>query len=133
MRLRTGSVLALGLACAVAAPLFAHHSFSAEYGNEPANLKGAVTKIEWQNPHVFFYIDVRDEETGKVTNWALEMGAPSVIQRNGWKRTTMKIGDLVIVTGTKAKNGKPLANARSVVMASTGQKLGAGSSEGVNP
>ena len=133
MKLRTGSVLALGLAWVVAVPLFAHHSFSAEYGNEPANLKGAVTKIEWQNPHVFFYIDVRDEETGKVTNWALEMGAPSVIQRNGWKRNTMKIGDLVIVTGTKAKNGKPLANARSVIMASTGQKLGAGSSEGVTP
>ena len=133
MRFRTCSVLALGLAWAAAVPLFAHHSFSAEYGNEPANLKGAVTKIEWQNPHVFFYIDVRDEETGKVTNWALEMGAPSVIQRNGWKRNTMKIGDLVIVTGTKAKNGKPLANARSVVMASTGQKLGAGSSEGVTP
>ena len=133
MRYRAVGVFAFGLAMTVAAPLFAHHSFSAEYGNEPANLKGAVTKIEWQNPHVFFYIDVRDEETGKVTNWALEMGAPSVIQRNGWKRNTMKIGDLVIVTGTKAKNGKPLANARSVVMAITGQKLGAGSSEGVTP
>jgi hypothetical protein len=133
MRFRASSFVALALALAVAAPLFAHHSFSAEYGNEPANLKGAVTKIEWQNPHVFFYIDVRDEETGKVTNWALEMGAPAVIQRIGWRRNTMKIGDLVIVTGTKAKNGKPLANARSVVMASTGQKLGAGSSEGVTP
>ena len=133
MKFRAASLFALGLALAVAAPLLAHHSFSAEYGNEPANLKGAVTKIEWQNPHVFFYIDVRDEETGKVTNWALEMGAPSVIQRNGWRRNTMKIGDMVIVTGTKAKNGKPLANARSVVMASTGQKLGAGSSEGVTP
>ena len=133
MKSRAASLFALGLALAVAAPLLAHHSFSAEYGNEPANLKGAVTKIEWQNPHVFFYIDVRDEETGKVTNWALEMGAPSVIQRNGWRRNTMKIGDMVIVTGTKAKNGKPLANARSVIMASTGQKLGAGSSEGVTP
>ena len=133
MRVSAICFAALGLALAVAAPLFAHHSFSAEYGNEPANLKGAVTKIEWQNPHVFFYIDVRDEETGKVTNWALEMGAPAVIQRVGWRRNTMKIGDLVIVTGTKAKNGKPLANARSVVMASTGQKLGAGSSEGVTP
>ena len=133
MRFRASRFAAVGLVLVFAAPLFAHHSFSAEYGNEPANLKGAVTKIEWQNPHVFFYIDVRDEETGKVTNWALEMGAPSVIQRNGWKRNTMKIGDLVIVTGTKAKNGKPLANARSVVMASTGQKLGAGSSEGVTP
>ena len=133
MRFRTHGLLALGFALAVATPLVAHHSFAAEYGSDPVNLRGAVTKIEWQNPHVFFYIDVRDEETGKVTNWALEMGAPSVIQRNGWKRTTTKIGDLVIVTGTKAKNGKPLANARSVVMASTGQKLGAGSSEGVTP
>jgi Family of unknown function (DUF6152) len=131
--MRGPTLLALGFAVTLTAPLVAHHSFAAEYGNEPANLKGAVTKIEWQNPHVFFYIDVRDEETGKVTNWALEMGAPAVIQRNGWTRTTMKIGDIVIVTGTKAKNGKPLANARSVVMASTGKKLGAGSSEGITP
>jgi Family of unknown function (DUF6152) len=131
--MRGPTLLALGFAVTLTAPLVAHHSFAAEYGNEPANLKGAVTKIEWQNPHVFFYIDVRDEETGKVTNWALEMGAPAVIQRNGWTRTTMKIGDIVIVTGTKAKNGKPLANARSVVLASTGKKLGAGSSEGITP
>jgi len=114
-------------------PLAAHHSFSPEYGNEPVSLKGAVTKIEWQNPHVFFYIDVRDEQTEKVTNWALEMGAPAVIQRLGWTRTSMKVGDVVIVSGTKAKNGKPLANARTVIMASTGKKLGAGSSEGVTP
>ena len=127
------TLLALAFATALTAPLSAHHSFSAEYGSEPVNLKGAVTKIEWHNPHVFFYIDVRDEETDKVTNWALEMGAPAVIQRNGWTRTTMKIGDIVIVTGTKAKNGKPLANARSVVLAATGKKLGAGSSEGVTP
>ena len=131
--MRVRALLVLGCAMAVAAPLFAHHSFSAEYGNEPANLKGAVTKIEWQNPHVFFYIDVKDEQTGKVTNWALEMGAPAVIQRNGWTRNSMKIGDIVIVQGTKAKNGKPLANARSVVLEKTGKKLGAGSSEGVTP
>jgi hypothetical protein len=133
MRFRTHGLLALGLAMTVAAPLLAHHSFAAEYGNEPAHLQGAVTKIEWQNPHVFFYIDVRDEQTDKVTNWALEMGAPAVIQRNGWTRNTMKIGDIVIVDGTKAKNGKPLANARTVIMASTGKKLGAGSSQGVTP
>ena len=123
----------LVFAMLVVTPILAHHSFSAVYGNEPVSLKGAVTKIEWQNPHVFFYIDVRDEQTEKVTNWALEMGAPAVIQRLGWTRNTMKIGDVVIVAGTKAKNGKPLANARSVVMASTGKKLGAGSSEGVTP
>jgi len=127
------ALVALGLVVSCAVPLAAHHSFAAEYGSEPANLKGAVTKIEWHNPHVFFYIDVRDETTDKVTNWALEMGAPAVIQRAGWKRNTMKIGDIVIVTGTRARNGKPLANARTVVMASTGQKLGAGSSQGDTP
>ena len=109
----------------------AHHSFSAEYdGNKPLNLTGAVTKIEWNNPHVYFYIDVRDEKTGRTTNWAFEMGAPAVIARSGWKRNTMKIGDLVIVTGSQAKSGKPHGNARTVTMASTGQRLGAGSSEG---
>jgi len=133
MRVRTYGLVALGLALTVATPLVAHHSFAAEYGNEPAHLQGAVTKIEWQTPHVFFYIDVRDKQTDKVTNGALEMGAPAVIQRNGWTRNSMKIGDIVIVDGTKAKNGKPLANARTVTMASTGKKLGAGSSQGVTP
>ena len=133
MKVSTSGWLALGFALALAAPVVAHHSFAAEYGSDPVNLKGAVTKIEWQNPHVFFYIDGRDEQTEKVTNWAMEMGAPAVIQRLGWTRNTMKIGDVVIVAGTKAKNGRPLANTRSVVMASTGKKLGAGSSEGVTP
>jgi uncharacterized protein DUF6152 len=114
----------------VAVPLLAHHSFGSEYDNtKPINLKGAVTKIEWTNPHVYFYIDVRDEQTGNVVNWALEMGAPAVIQRSGWTRNTMKIGDLVLVTGSQAKSGKPHGNARTVTMAATGQRLGAGSSE----
>jgi hypothetical protein len=117
--------------CLAAVSASAHHSFSAEYdSNKPLNLTGAVTKIEWNNPHVYFYIDVRDEKTGKVTNWAWEMGAPAVIARSGWTRTTMKIGDLVTVTGSQAKSGKPHGNARTVTMTKTGQRLGAGSSEG---
>jgi len=124
------SVLALIMTTLSGGPLLAHHSFSSEYdSNKPVNLKGAVTKIEWTNPHVYFYIDVRDEQTGNIVNWALEMGAPAVIQRSGWTRNTMKIGDLVIVTGSQAKSGKPHGNARTVTMASTGQRLGAGSSE----
>jgi len=124
-------VLALILTAALTTPLWAHHSFAAEYDSkQPVTLKGAVTKVEWMNPHVYFYIDVRDEATGKITNWAFEMGAPAVIQRNGWTRNSMKIGDMVIVDGSRAKSGLPHGNARSVTLASTGQKLGAGSSEG---
>ena len=132
MRYRTlGFALALIVAAALTTPLWAHHSFAAEYDSKkPVNLKGAVTKVEWMNPHVYFYIDVRDEQTGKITSWAFEMGAPAVIQRNGWTRNSMKIGDLVIVDGSQAKDGSPHGNARSVIMASTGKKLGAGSSEG---
>ena len=133
MRYRTFGFLTLTLivAASLAAPLWAHHSFAAEYdSNKALNLTGAVTKIEWQNPHVYFYIDVKDEKTGRVTNWAFEMGAPAVIQRTGWTRNSMKIGDLVIVTGSQAKSGNPHGNARSVTMAATGKKLGAGSSEG---
>ena len=127
-------VLALMTIASLATPLLAHHSFAAEYDSkQPITLKGAVTKIEWMNPHVYFYIDVRDEQTGKIENWALEMGAPAVIQRNGWTRNSMKLGDIVIVEGTRAKSGKPHGNARSVTLASTGQKLGAASSEGTNP
>ena len=126
-----GLVLALGAVAMGTAHLLAHHSFSAQYdSSKPVTQTGAVTKIEWNNPHVFFYIDVRDEQSGRVTNWAWEMGAPAVIQRNGWTRNTMKVGDIVTVDGTRAKNGAPQGNARSVVMTNTGKKLGAGSSEG---
>jgi Family of unknown function (DUF6152) len=117
-----------------AIPAFAHHSFAAEYDSTKVmKLTGNVTRVDWQNPHVYFYIDVKNAETGRVENWAFEMGAPSVIARQGWTKTTMKIGDVVIVEGTRAKDGGTHGNARSVYMASTGKKLGAGSSEGVTP
>ena len=136
MRYSTFGFLALALIMAVTltTPLWAHHSFAAEYDSkQPVKVTGAVTKIEWMNPHVYFYIDVKDEQTGRVANWAWEMVAPAVIQRNGWTRNSMKIGDIVIVDGTRAKSGETHGNARSVIMASTGKKLGAGSSEGNAP
>ena len=100
------------------------------FRSKPLRLTGAVTKVDWMNPHVYFYIDVKDEATGKVTNWAFEMGAPAVLTRSGWKRSSVKIGDVVIIDGTRAKDGNPHGNARAVTMAATGEKLGAGSSEG---
>src|SRR5579871_436139 len=115
------------------APAIAHHSFAAEYDSKkPVTLKGIVTKVDWMNPHVYFYIDVKDD-SGNITNWGLEMGPPNGLQRSGWTRNTMKIGDEVVVEGTLAKDGSNQANARSVTMANTGKKLGAASSEQTNP
>jgi len=124
--------LVFGAALAVT-PAVAHHSFSAEYDSKkPITLKGIVTKVDWMNPHVYFYLDVTDD-SGNITNWALEMGPPNGLQRSGWTRNTMKVGDQVVVEGTLAKDGSKQANARSVVMAETGKKLGAASSESNNP
>jgi len=113
-----------------AAPTFAHHSFAAEFdATKPANLTGSVTKVEWMNPHTWFYIDVKDE-TGKVTNWAVEMGSPNGLLRAGWSRNSLKVGDVVTVAGSRAKDGTNNANARTVTLTSTGQKLFAASSQG---
>jgi len=123
-----GALAVFGVILAVA-PAMAHHSFAAEYdGNKLVTLKGTVTKIDWMNPHVYFYIDVEAAD-GSVATWGLEMGPPVGLQRAGWTKNTMKIGDEVIVEGTLAKDGSKQANARSVTMASTGKKLGAASSQ----
>jgi hypothetical protein len=125
-----GLVIAMTMLVPAAIPVWAHHSFAAEFDStKPITLRGFVTKIEWTNPHVWFYINVKDE-TGKVINWGAEMGPPHGLQASGWTRTTMKIGDEVIVNATRARNGSFRVNARNVVLASTGRKFGAASSEG---
>ena len=134
MRTKFAVVVAAFALFAGAPSIVAHHSFSAEFdASKPFKLSGTVTKVEWMNPHTFFYIDVKDEKTGKVTNWAMEMGSPNGLMRQGWTRNTMKIGDVVTVEGSLAKDGSPTGNARAVVLASTGQRLFAASSQGTNP
>jgi hypothetical protein len=128
MRLRF--VLSVVILVGTSMPSWAHHSFAAEYDSKKTvKLTGAVTKIDWSNPHVYFFIDVEDE-SGRVANWAFEMGAPGALKNSGWSRTSMKIGDLVTVEGTQAKDGGTHANARAVTLTTTGQRLGAASSQG---
>jgi hypothetical protein len=129
----SGLVVAGAMLLTAPAHMLAHHSFAAEYdAKKPITLKGTVTKVDWTNPHVYFYIDV-EEENGKVSSWAFEMGPPNGLQHAGWTRNTMQIGDEVIVEGSLAKDGTKQGNARSVTMASTGKKLGGASSEGNIP
>ena len=126
-------VLGLTIVAALIAasmPLMAHHSFAAEFdSNKVVKMTGIVTKIDWTNPHVWFYMDVK-EEGGKITNWGFEMGPPHLLQAqaNPWKRDTVKIGDEIEVNGSLAKNGSNRLNARSVTFVKTGLKVGAASS-----
>ena len=123
-RLRAVSLVAgAGLLLVTSRAAIAHHSFAAEFdANRPLNLTGAVTKLEWANPHTWFYIDVT-APGGKVVNWAFEMGSPNALKRAGWSRDTLKIGDVVNVIGTQARDGSMVGNARFVTLTATGQKL----------
>ncbi len=111
--------------CSAAARLAAHHSFAAEFdGNKPITVTGTVTKVEWTNPHVWVYLNVKDKATGQVTNWGFEMGPPHGLQRRGWRRETLKLGDEVTVAGSLAKNGAKRMNARTVTLTTTGGRPG---------
>jgi hypothetical protein len=117
-------IAVLGAATSAAA----HHSFAAEFdANAPVELTGTVTKVEWANPHTFFFIDVKNAE-GEYENWGFELGSPNGLMRRGWTRNTLKLGDSVTVAGSRAKDGSFKGNARTVVL-STGRRLFAGSSQ----
>jgi len=153
----TSAVLLAGV------PMIAHHSFAAEFdGTKGIKLTGTVTKVEWMNPHTYFYIDVSEicegtppagrggagggggaapaptdwkcapADKAKVPNWGLEMGSPNGLMRQGWSRNSLKVGEKVTVEGSRAKDGTNVGNARSVVLAD-GKRLFAASSQGTTP
>ena len=116
-----------------AAPGYAHHSFAAEFdADKPVKLAGTVTKVEWTQPHAWIYIDAMDE-SGKVVNWGWELGSPTSLVRLGWTRNLLKVGTAVTFEGSRARDGSNTANARSVTLNATGQKLLGASSQGKTP
>ena len=112
-----------------ALPLIAHHSFAAQYdANKPIKFTGKVTKVEWLNPHIYVYVDVKDN-AGNNVNYAVEGGAPNGLFRQGWRQNTLKIGDTLSVEGSLAKDGSNTVNARTWVLPD-GKKVFGGNNEG---
>jgi hypothetical protein len=128
MKNKTLVAAVAGLGLFLAASLgTAHHAFSAQFDVEkPLKLNGTVTKVEWRNPHAWFYIDVEDND-GNVANWGLELASPNLLMRNGWNRSSMKVGDAVTVEGFHARDGSNTGNARVITLDATGKTLSIGS------
>lgn len=109
--------MTLALLVGITRPLLAHHSFSAEYdSNTPVKVTGTVTKVEWTNPHIWFFVDVKDDQ-GRVTNWGFSGGPPGVLQRRGIGKSALKIGDVIVVEGFRARDGSNNASGGKVTFA----------------
>jgi len=126
------AILAAVAVLASSVALFAHHAFSAEYdAKKPVKVTGTVKKVEWMNPHIWFYVDVKDE-SGKVTTWGFSGGPPGMLMRRGITKDVLKVGDIIKVEGFLAKDGSNNASGGNVTFAD-GRKVFAGAAEDVVP
>ena len=129
MRKTVGIIFAAGALLLAAAPVWAHHAFSAEFDTEkPVKFKGTVTKMEWINPHAWIHIDVKGED-GKVTEWMIEAAAPNSLLRRGWTKNSLPVGTEIVVEGFQAKDSANRANG-SVITFTDGRKLFIGNPAG---
>ena len=122
---------AVVLLCAAAGGrAVAHHSFAAEFdASKAVRVTGTLSKVEWTNPHIYFYLDAKDEQ-GNVVKWTCESGAPGALSRRGFKRGDLKLGDTIVVDGYRAKNGSNLMDARRVTLADGRIVSGASAGDG---
>jgi hypothetical protein len=121
-RIVVAAVVAIGLVT-LGRPVTAHHSFAAQYDRDKTiTLNGTVTRVEWMNPHVYFYLDVKD--AAGIAHWAIEGGAPTSLYRAGWRKDSLKAGDVVTVHGFLARDGSKLANMRAAILPDGREVLG---------
>ena len=128
MLLRLSIVVALLGTAAI--PLAAHHAFAAEFDvNQPVKVRGAVTKVEWVNPHAWIFVDVKGPD-GQVVNWHFELGPPNALFRLGWKKDAIPTGTEVEISGFRAKNGENVGNGRSIILPDGRELFSGGSAPG---
>lgn len=125
--MKSGLFTLLVALCAATSIATAHHSLAAEFDlNKSVKLEGTLIRLEWTNPHIWLFLDVKDSG-GSIANWQCEGGAPNLLTRNGWSKDTIKVGEQVTIEGWLAKDGSKSCNARSVMLPG-GRKVFAGSS-----
>jgi len=111
------AVLLVTILLGIGVPAWAHHSFSAVFdAKSPIEASGIVTQVDWRNPHAWIYVDVEDDENN-VVNWAFELGSPNGLRRSGWTRNTVKVGDVIAISGYRARDGSNRANLATITLA----------------